>query len=352
MPATMSTDAARQIIRCALAGHECRMIQFFGGEPTLNMDGMEAAIDEIRRLVKTGELEKAPRFTVVTNGAFSDPIRTMETFLSGHVEVTVSLDGPPHIHDALRPYHNSKPSYDDVTNSISMLREAGLPVAIESVYTALHVREHVSVVDLFRLCKELGVERLLLDIAKPPVPSDLNPVHEPYTGALLAYFCEGVNWWFENLVRGIQPLQVYFREILLPMLNGAAGVDEIHGCGAAQSDLVIGPRGDVYSCQLAYGYPDFWLGNLINGECLKRPVTVPVAAIDFNKCATCYGRHWCQPCVALNHLWGDKANPPELECMLRLAVIRRIGELAFRYLNLPENAITAELREAISMGTT
>src|ERR1039457_724163 len=118
LPGRMAADTAREIVRRVLTGREsCNLIQFFGGEPTLNMDAVEAAIAETLALVQNGGLRKRPRFAIVTNGVFLDPGRTLAALARYGIETTVSLDGPASLHDALRPHVTSAPTYDRVART-------------------------------------------------------------------------------------------------------------------------------------------------------------------------------------------------------------------------------------------
>jgi uncharacterized protein len=345
----MTTENAKAIVRRLLSGRECALIQFFGGEPGLNLDAVEAAVQETLALVETGNLRRPPRFAIVTNGTFPDIDRALALIARHGFEVTVSLDGPPSVHDELRPSATSAPTHAQVVRALSAMRANGVPVAIESVYTSLHLQRGVSLKDLLVNCQELGVDRLLVDIAHPPVPDELNPLCDPYYDGLIETYREGIRWWFESLLSGSEKiLRVYFRDILLPLLDGAAGVNRLYGCGAAARELIVSPEGDAFACQLLYGREEFRLGNVLSGESCGTLAELPVAAEDFDRCRDCYCRHWCQPCVALNHLSGDRQVPFERECGLRRAVIRCIGSLAFERLNVPETAITSELKAALS----
>ena len=349
----MTPQAARQVIRGFLSGREgCELIQFFGGEPTLNLDAIEAAVDETLQLVGSGALQKRPRFAVVTNGVIGDSKRFLDLLTRHGMETTVSLDGPAFLHDQLRPFANAAPSYDRAVSTVSALVQAHLPVAIETVYTARHVEAGFSIVDAFEFCKGLGVNQIIFDIAYPPAPAELNPLLDPYFERTLAYHQEAVDVWFRDLLAGRRTVPgVYFRELLLPLLDGLPAIPPVGRCAAGEADFAIGPTGDLYNCQLLYGNPEYRVGNVLSGEYPGTASALPIGPADFDVCTNCFARHWCQPCAALNGACGDVWQPPERLCALRRAVVLQIGRWAFDRLAVPENAVTSVLREAVRTST-
>jgi radical SAM protein with 4Fe4S-binding SPASM domain len=235
-----------------------------------------------------------------------------------------------------------------VISTLSELLDLDLPVAIESVYTSLHVREKFSVVDLLQFCYELGIKKLIFDIAYPPAPAELVPLNDPYFEPLLLYHREAVDWWFKALL-GNQDrvLQVYFRDLLLPMMEGKPAVAAAGGCTAGERDFAIGPDGDVFACQLFYGDPAFRLGNVLSGQYPGISSSFPLGPKDVSDCTDCFARYWCQPCAALNRSCGNLWHPPERLCTLRKTVVLQIARWALEYLPIPENTITSALRDAV-----
>jgi len=344
----MSPHTARQVIRRFLSGRErCELIQFFGGEPTLNLDAMQVAIEETLDLVDSGSLRERPRFAVVTNGVVNNLERFLDLVQRYGMETTVSLDGPAFLHDKLRPFAGSAPSYERAVRTLSAVLQARFPVAIETVYTARHVQAGFSIEDVFDFCLSLGADRIIFDIAYPPAPPELNPLLDPYFDDTVEYHRAAVDSWFRTLLNGQRVPNIYFRDLLLPLLGGVSAVPPAGSCGAAEADFAIGPSGDLYGCQLLYGNSDYRMGNVVSGVYPGISTPLPVGPDDYPGCAGCLARHWCQPCVALNHNCGNAWQLPERLCALRRAVVLQIGRWAFGRLTVPDNETTAALREAV-----
>lgn len=345
----MSEKTARQIARAVFARYDsCNFVQFFGGEPSLNMPALWAFVDEAERLAGEGIIPRVPRFGIVTNGA-SSYAQDMVAFCKEHdIGATVSLDGYRHIHDALRPSARGEGTYDNAIETIRMLQNVRIPVAVESVYTSFHIEQGCSITDLFKFVESLGVKKLIFHTAYPPAPKELCPFDKAHFKKLCDYHAEAVSWWFESLARGRQDalVDVYFKDLLSPLLQGGGAGVSGGGCPAGIRDFSVGPDGDVYSCHLLYKSPQFYKGNLLSDEELQQGEPLPLHTAELPECEHCFARHWCQPCGALNLRWGDAWTPPEYECELRRTVLLRIGELAFGRLTIPDNSVTEVLRTA------
>jgi uncharacterized protein len=345
----MLPEIARKIIRNFLSNcDQCSYIQFFGGEPTLNLSGIKAIIEEIYKMVAEGSLKNKPRFGIVTNGVLVDFKETIDFIENYGIETTVSLDGPAQIHNALRPTTVGTPTYKKATETVSALLKRGVPLALETVYTSFHVKQGFSIVDLFKFCRDLGVRKLIFDTAYPPAPQELNPVLDPFFNRLLVNYQEAVDWWFQSLIDGEKNIpSVYLKDLLLPLLEGKSAVNLEGGCLAGKNDFAVGPEGDVFACQLFYSYPNYRIGNVLTGDIQSKMLSFPVSVYDFPSCKDCFARYWCQPCAALNYLWGDIWNPPARVCSLRRSVVQKLGHLAFASLEVPDNEITRVLHKSI-----
>ena len=344
----MSEENARNIVRSVFSHYgSCNPMQFFGGEPTLNMPAVRAFVDETMCMVSQGIISRPPDFGIVTNGASRHAPEMVAFCKEYNIAATVSLDGPKHIHDALRPSARGMGSFDDAVQTIEALLDSRIPTAVETVYTSMHIDQGCSIVDLFRFAESLGVRKLIFHTAYPPAPPELCPFDDTHFERLLDRHLEAVNWWFDSLLYGrTAPVDVYFKDLLLPLLlDGGAGFAGDRR-PAGSRDFAVGPDGNVYSCHLLYKNPQFYLGNILSNDDLQQEMGFPVHTDILEECASCFARHWCQPCGALNLYWGDAWRPSKRECMLRQVVLFRIGELAFKHLSIPENTATKILRQA------
>jgi uncharacterized protein len=109
---------------CELSGQPIVRLMFHGGEPLLlGSSRFVRWIAEARRELRGTALS----FAIQTNGTLID--RTWADVFAGEgVEVGISIDGPPEIHDLARVDHAGRGSYDDVVAGIEALHRVGVPV--------------------------------------------------------------------------------------------------------------------------------------------------------------------------------------------------------------------------------
>jgi uncharacterized protein len=344
---SMSKEVAKLIIDKIVAkSNSCDFIQFFGGEPTLNLPIINYMVTEIDNMSKNGIIMKRPKFGIVTNGSFKNKNLLYEIIEKYNIETTISIDGPEFINDRLRINKNGSSSYNIVRKSIEEMINLNLKVALEIVYTAIHIKHRYSIVDCFNFVKDTGANKIIFQSAYPPADKYINPLSPRTINKFLEYYMEAVDWWFNELIHG-EPIDVYFKEILKMMLNGTSTL-VTSGCPAGWSDFSVGPNGDVYPCQLLYGKNEFIMGNILNGNFKCIPKKHNLIHSEFNLCKSCFARHWCQPCAALNEFFGNIFTPPSDECMIRKSVILRIAQWTQNVLKLPENEYSAILENEIT----
>lgn len=344
---TMSIEVADKIINKVISGVDrCEMIQFFGGEPTLNIDVIEYIVCEIGKRHQRKEIESLPRYGIVTNGCFSQRDKTYAVLKKYNIETTISIDGPPSINDQLRMAKNGDPVSEKVCQSIKELQENGVKVAIETVYTAQHIANQYSIVDCIKFVENQGVKQLILQAAYPPASIELNPLSDANIGDYTAYYMQAIDWWFENISKNEEMFSIYFKDILKIMLDDSPPLPS--GCPAGVTSYSVGPDGSVYPCQLLYGKTRLYLGNVMDRDFVLSCKQIPDIHAEFEECRSCYARHWCQPCAALNDFFGDMAHPPKSECAIRKAVILRIALWASEKLTLPQNEHAEILLEKLA----
>lgn len=103
-------------------------VLFHGGEPTLFGKTRFAKLCHKLR-TEIHPLLKALSLSITTNGLDVDRDWAL-LFQHFDVKVTISIDGPKHIHDKLRVLHNGSGSFDKTMHALDTLRSLGIPVGI------------------------------------------------------------------------------------------------------------------------------------------------------------------------------------------------------------------------------
>ena len=106
--------------------HNPQSVVFYGGEPLMNIVGIEFAINYIR------SFDTNIKFSIVTNATLCD--RNIANFLSKHnVDVIVSMDGAEKLHDKVRLSKEGSGTYQAASDGYHFLKDAGCTIGISCV---------------------------------------------------------------------------------------------------------------------------------------------------------------------------------------------------------------------------
>ena len=257
----MSFSVLANMTARALTDSDYGAVEFIwhGGEPTLMPRSFfERAVYLQARMRKRGQ---SVRNSIQSNGTRID--QEWATFLSDHnFEVSLSLDGPPAIHDRYRVHASGKPSFNEVKRSLDILRDNGIRTSV------------LMVIDIGAL--ELGAEKIFnfflaegitsygLLAARPtnrpqarsPAPAE----HYIAPAAWSRFLCDYFDRWLEH-----GDPQIHVRELnsLLRRLgNQSASVCTMAG-GCFGRYFLVEPQGDIAHCDLFIGDPAYTLGNVL-----------------------------------------------------------------------------------------
>lgn len=125
-------------------------IQFFGGEPSLCWKQIKRTVEFFKYQIKSGRKKEMPGFGIVTNGVcLNDEL--IEIMRKYNFQITISLDGPEEINNELRFDVNKKGKYQIIRENYKRIVQSGIKrIGIECTYTATHVKQGVTLVELIR----------------------------------------------------------------------------------------------------------------------------------------------------------------------------------------------------------
>ncbi len=136
----MTPDIACKYLTTLLIGkyRYVNFVTFFGGEPTLCPETIEAICKFFDKNVELGLLEKMPIFLIISNGTLID--ENMANLIHKYeMHVTISVDGPQEINDLLRVDVAGKGTFLNISKGIDNLNKVGaIPTIIEATYTSKH----------------------------------------------------------------------------------------------------------------------------------------------------------------------------------------------------------------------
>lgn len=287
----MSYEVGRKAFDFLIANSGSRRnleVDFFGGEPLMN-------IDVVKELVAYGrELEKLHnknfRFTLTTNGILlNDEI--IEFINKEMSNVVLSIDGRKEIHDRMRPLRNGKGSYDVVLPKYLRLAESRNQknYYVRGTYTHYNLDFSEDVKHLADLgFKQISVEPVAAREEEPYAikHEDLPVLFEEYD-KLAALMLE----------RKKEGRDFNFFHFMIDLSGGPCVAKRLSGCGSGTEYLAVAPWGDLYPCHQFVGMKEFLLGNVSEG------IINPDIVNDF-KGLNIYSREECRDCFAKFYCGG------------------------------------------------
>jgi uncharacterized protein len=230
---------------------EIGQIQLFGGEPFLNVKGIDGLCRQVKAICAR-EGAPLPRFTTVTNGTVVSPT-VIELIKAHDIQITVSLDGGKQVNDAQRVYAHGRGSFDRVVANIRRLKaETGQPTQIEGTFTAAHLDAGFSLAEFIRFVgRDLGVRFLHM----PWVLGDayggtgVAPT-ERNVAEVIRVYAEAVTASLDSLRSPDLADTVLFQTVDAALRSALSGVERrrTHMCPAGSGTLSVGADGRVFPC--------------------------------------------------------------------------------------------------------
>ncbi len=266
-------------------------VDFFGGEPLLNMD-------VVKKLVKYArDVEQAKgknfRFTLTTNGVLLNE-DTMD-FLNEHMHnVVLSLDGRKEIHDYYRKNLAGEGSYDKILPKFRefIKRRRGEGYYIRGTYTHANVNFMQDVIHM----ADLGFDKLSME----PVVCDENDEAALTAEDAPILFNEYEKLAIEMIKRQKEGNPFEFYHYILDLQNGPCVYKRITGCGSGTEYIAVTPSGNIFPCHQFVGEDEFLMGNIWDG------ISKIELQKSFGKC-TIYSRKECRECWANMYCSGGCA---------------------------------------------
>jgi len=286
-------------------------VDFFGGEPLMNLEAVKQTVEYARGLEK--KHNKLFRFTITTNGLLlnDDAIDFINQEMSN---VVLSIDGRKAINDKLRPTPNGKGSYDLIVPKYRHLVEArgGKNYYVRGTFTKHNPDFCEDVIHLY----DLGFDQISIE----PVVSDklLNFALDEQD--LPRVFDE-----YERLMLKIEDIKaaggfVNFFHFMLDLDGGPCAIKRLKGCGCGNEYVAVTPEGDIYPCHQFVGMEEWRMGTLSDGVLDKEIKERFATAHIYTKegCRDCWCRYFCSGGCNANNVqyMGDLLTPHSIGCEL------------------------------------
>ena len=286
-------------------------IDFFGGEPLLNMATVRAAVAHIRK--REAETGKIFNLTLTTNAVLLNQ-ENLDFLNQENIQLILSIDGRREVHDRMRPFAGGAGSYDKVLANMHKAVDSrqGANYYARGTYTAYNLD---FAADVLALADE-GFGRLSVE---PVVAKDA-----PYglcEEQLPELFAQYDLLAAEYLRRHREGNGFDFFHFNVDLENGPCLTKRLSGCGAGHEYYAVTPDGDLYPCHQFVGRDDFKVGTVFAG------IDQPDLCDEFRQahvltkpeCRRCWARFYCSGGCHANAeaFHGSIHQPYELGCELQ-----------------------------------
>ncbi len=304
-------------------------VDFFGGEPLMNLDVVKQLVAYARSIEKAAG--KNFRFTLTTNGMLIDD-DLIEFANKEMSNVVLSLDGRKEIHDKFRVDYHGNGSWEKIVPKFKKLVNArcGKNYYMRGTFTHANpdfVKDIKTMLDLG--FTELSMEPVVCATDDPSAltKEDLEIVKAQYE--------ELANLMLERRNEG-KPFVFY--HYMIDLTEGPCIYKRISGCGSGTEYMAVTPWGDLYPCHQFVGDEKFKLGNIWEG------VTNTQVQEEFcgcnvyahPQCNECWAKLYCSGGCAANayHATGSIRGIYEsscelfrkrMECAIFLEIMKKYG---------------------------
>lgn len=280
-------------------------VVFFGGEPLLNLSGIEYFIKRLEELLDEGKIEYLPRFNIITNGTIYSE-RVFNLFNKYKMGVMVSCDGPAELQDAQRPFRGSgKGSFDVVAGNLKKMAADGLTPAAEVTVTKFGIEKGYTHSKMRRFfLEELGVRSIACVPETKTAQETMKDFYDKFYEDANLYYKALIDLDYRNEMFDIPFRLVTKRPLKYP-------------CAMARGAFHFLANGDVCPCQLLGGMEEYKLSSIddFNDSLFYNNSWIEKYDANSTKCNSCWAKPMCKFCSARNLLEINSYIPPEKKCV-------------------------------------
>lgn len=309
--AYMSEEVGKKAIDFLIANSGKRHnleVDFFGGEPLMNLKVVKAIVAYARQREK--ESGKEFHFTMTTNCVLLND-ETIKWLNDEMYNVVLSIDGRECVHNAVRKAVNGKDCFSLIAgNAIKFAKARGKKsYYVRGTFTAKNLDFASDVLAL----NDMGFDQISMEPVVTEI-EDLKITKEHLPAILKEYDRLAENYidrrktdkWFN------------FFHFMIDLEGGPCLVKRLTGCGSGCEYLAVTPTGGIYPCHQFAENKDYYMGNVFEGK-INLDISKKFAKnIVTNKpdCANCMAKYYCSGGCAANNLnyAGSMDKPYDISC--------------------------------------
>jgi uncharacterized protein len=269
------------------AGPGARLnLAFLGGEPLANRTVLRAVTRRAADLARSRGV--ILNFSITTNGTLLTEADAA-FFEEFGFAVTVSLDGPAEVHDALRPYKSGRGSFGDVMTNVRPLL---------ALQRRMQVSARITVTPR-NLALRDTLDQFLADgfhsVGFTPLLRSPNGSDEMQADTLEVMLGEMIDCGREFERRSLAGERYAFANMVNAMKEIERGTHRPYPCGAGAGYLGVSADGDLAACHRFVGDDDGVMGSLVDGvDRRKQADWLAKRHVHRQEpCRSCWARYLC-----------------------------------------------------------
>jgi uncharacterized protein len=286
-------------------------VDFFGGEPLVNMPVVKHVTAYVRR--REQETGKEFKLTLTTNGMLLND-ENIKFLNDNNVSLVLSMDGRKEVHDRMRPDAGGNGTYD---RCVANFRKFVASRNDQNYYMrGTYTKYNLDFTDDVLSMADAGFDILSVE---PVVAKDA-----PYgitEAELPRIFAEYDRLTAVYLERHREGRGFFFFHFNMDLSNGPCVAKRLAGCGAGHEYYAVAANGDLYPCHQFVGRKKYRLGTVFTGvEDHELPRYFREShVLNKPKCRDCWARFFCSGgCHANADLFhGNIREPYEVGCEIQ-----------------------------------
>ncbi|MCR4662161.1 MAG: thioether cross-link-forming SCIFF peptide maturase, partial [Clostridia bacterium] len=328
----MSKEVGKEAIDFLLANSGSRKnleIDFFGGEPLLNMDTVKYVVEYGNK--EASKIGKVINFTMTTNCLLlnEDNINYLNKYMDN---VVLSIDGRECIHNATRKTKNGKDVYKIILQNAQNFRKVrgDKKYYVRATFTANNLDFVNDIITL----NDNGFDQISVE---PVVLKDNDPLalKEEHLSSILNEYDKLTEVYLDRRKNG---KWFNFFHFMIDLEHGSCQTKRLNGCGAGVDYLAVSPIGEIYPCHQFVGKDDFKIGNVFDKKLNNniREQFANICVLNKKHCENCFAKYHCSGGCNANaynftgrldgqYKIGCELAKKRLECSLAIAAIEKIN---------------------------
>ncbi len=286
---------------------------FFGGEPLLQFDLLQRVVEYIRK--KASAADNTVSLGITSNGTLLTS-EILNYLKNEGITLSISIDGPEHIHNLNRRFSNGRSSFETVEDGLKLAVDLHDLLQVNAVFSPETVGFLEEIVNYFT---DIGVNVIHLN---PNISSSWeNITFDTLLDSYMRIASVYINSYSEDREMAVNLID----SKIIILIKG--GYELIDICGMGKTEWGFSTTGNAYPCERLIGEDDgktLCLGNIHSGiEVTKQCTLLKEKGNRNEECIDCELKKYCMNwCGCTNfHMTGSINYTGRFMCLSEQAAI-------------------------------